>query len=450
MADEPKNNIEDALKAYAGKRREEAGAFEMHPATRHMLQSEAAKLRPKPANKPRSWLVALFEFGPKWGFALSILVVLAVMYLAWRSPSARMDMASTQTKAPAVAADGDRLSTGERDPVRIAKDAERRRALLSEEIRDKQVTAETEQLGRSSDFRRKSEAADEKLKLGVEVVLQDRTPAPPMPAAPAPTQPTPATEPSLAEREADTTVAGTAPSNMTLFSAAASANNIQQFNERAQAQLAADAAVTTGLVNGLAVAKSYRGVLRQRFYKAPSPERSEQLTAPLLEDFELQRTENQIRIIDSDGSVYEGAIAANRTELEGRRDKAEFEAAKRDSVRRNLTIAGQSSSVATVSAPADMPITFRATGTNRTLNQLVVFDGTIRSGAPAPIGAYFVQGQSADSPATRHRLPQQPAPGKTAARPVSRAQTLTNRLLQVEGKARVGATNQLEIRALPR
>src|SRR5436853_263056 len=54
MATEPDNRkIEELLQAYAKKRREEAGAVELHPATRNLLQAEpaapAGPLEPMPA-----------------------------------------------------------------------------------------------------------------------------------------------------------------------------------------------------------------------------------------------------------------------------------------------------------------------------------------------------------------------------------------------------------------
>ena len=471
MADEPKNNIEDALKSYARKRREEAGAFEMHPATRQMLQSEVAKLRPKPANKSRNWLVGLFEFGPKWGFALSVLVVLAVMYLAWRSPSARMEMASTQTKAPAAAADGDRLSESvssrsDIDPVRIAKDAERRKAILSEELRDEQLKAETEQLGRASDLRRKSESADKKIMLGTELVLQDRTAEAPVPSAPtpAPAEP-PMPERSLALSETDAfqqgqkppgtraarTVAGATPvdnvsTNMTVLAAASAASNAEQFNERM-------------FYAGSEPSTLNLATVQQRFYKAQSADRGAQSGARLLEDFELQRTGDQIRIIDSDGSVYEGPVydgvyLGENKQLEARRDNL----ARREVAPSNMPAADQPQPTASTSAPADTSVRFRASGTNRTLNQLVVFDGAMQSAVPVAAGAYYVTGvqaQSGEPAVTRQRAAaQEPAGPKTVSPPARRAQRpaqpSTNRILRVEGKARVGTTNQFEINALPR
>ncbi|PYJ58113.1 MAG: hypothetical protein DME24_17450 [Verrucomicrobia bacterium] len=48
MPDEPNRNVEDQLKTWAQKRREEAGPpFELHPAARKMLQDEVARTFPK-------------------------------------------------------------------------------------------------------------------------------------------------------------------------------------------------------------------------------------------------------------------------------------------------------------------------------------------------------------------------------------------------------------------
>ena len=53
MPSEPENKIEELLKAYAKKRQEEAGApFEMHPATRKLLQGEVARRQPVAVSLP--------------------------------------------------------------------------------------------------------------------------------------------------------------------------------------------------------------------------------------------------------------------------------------------------------------------------------------------------------------------------------------------------------------
>src|SRR5439155_23875280 len=71
MPDEPNRNLEEQLAAWARKRRDEAGApFELHPATRKLLQDEVAQTFPKksdkPAQKSAGWWRILW---PRFAFA---------------------------------------------------------------------------------------------------------------------------------------------------------------------------------------------------------------------------------------------------------------------------------------------------------------------------------------------------------------------------------------------
>src|ERR1035441_8815835 len=71
---EPERKIEKLLRAYAKKRRADAGdAFKLHPATRRLLQGEVARRAPKPDDEDDS--VSLWDlFRERWavllGFAL--------------------------------------------------------------------------------------------------------------------------------------------------------------------------------------------------------------------------------------------------------------------------------------------------------------------------------------------------------------------------------------------
>lgn len=79
MPSEPDNKMDDLLKTYAKKRRDEAGApFEMHPATRKLLQAEAAKLQPKAPERRESWFSALLAFWPRYALAATAFVVLGI------------------------------------------------------------------------------------------------------------------------------------------------------------------------------------------------------------------------------------------------------------------------------------------------------------------------------------------------------------------------------------
>jgi hypothetical protein len=78
MASEPERKIEELLRAYAQKRREEAGdRFELHPATRRLLQGEVTRTFPQ-KEETASWLLLLRGMWLRAGLAVSILLVLGV------------------------------------------------------------------------------------------------------------------------------------------------------------------------------------------------------------------------------------------------------------------------------------------------------------------------------------------------------------------------------------
>jgi hypothetical protein len=79
MPSEPDKKMDDLVRTYARKRREDAGeSLEMHPATRRLLQAEAAKLRPSEATPQRTLWTWLFLRWPRVAFAVGLFVLLAV------------------------------------------------------------------------------------------------------------------------------------------------------------------------------------------------------------------------------------------------------------------------------------------------------------------------------------------------------------------------------------
>jgi hypothetical protein len=81
--------MEKLLRECARKRRDEAGApFELHPATRRMLQGEVARRFAKPAPEPGFFSRLLGNFGPRLAWGVGILAVLALA-VAILIPSAR-------------------------------------------------------------------------------------------------------------------------------------------------------------------------------------------------------------------------------------------------------------------------------------------------------------------------------------------------------------------------
>ena len=80
MPSESDHKMEELLKAYANKRREEAGArFDLHPATRKRLQAEVARRRTVRASEPFSLLDLVVRFWPRLVLAASTLAVLGII-----------------------------------------------------------------------------------------------------------------------------------------------------------------------------------------------------------------------------------------------------------------------------------------------------------------------------------------------------------------------------------
>src|SRR5207245_6054564 len=81
MPDDPNRNLEEQLTAWARKRRDEAGApFELHPATRKLLQDEVARTFPKKSNEPApehaGWLKI---FWPRFALAGSLCLAMVIL-----------------------------------------------------------------------------------------------------------------------------------------------------------------------------------------------------------------------------------------------------------------------------------------------------------------------------------------------------------------------------------
>jgi hypothetical protein len=79
MAAEPEKKVDKLLHAYARKRRGDAGEpLEVHPATRRMLQGEVAKLQAGKAETERPWWRSLLLMWPRFAAAFAIFMMLAV------------------------------------------------------------------------------------------------------------------------------------------------------------------------------------------------------------------------------------------------------------------------------------------------------------------------------------------------------------------------------------
>jgi hypothetical protein len=104
MVPDPDNRMDELLKAYAKKRREQAGEpLGLHPATRNLLQGEAAKLAPKESRAAGPWQDWLKIFWPRVAFALSLFVILALgTWTIFRTEKGRMELSKLEVKQKSV------------------------------------------------------------------------------------------------------------------------------------------------------------------------------------------------------------------------------------------------------------------------------------------------------------------------------------------------------------
>src|SRR5437870_3740165 len=95
MPSESDKKIEELVKAFAKKRRDEAGApFELHPASRKLLQSEVARRWPKGRSQSPSFLQLLMNFWPRLAFSGALLLAIGtVIWVTNSGPNAEQRMA---------------------------------------------------------------------------------------------------------------------------------------------------------------------------------------------------------------------------------------------------------------------------------------------------------------------------------------------------------------------
>ncbi|HYV26865.1 MAG TPA: hypothetical protein VFA77_04995 [Candidatus Eisenbacteria bacterium] len=181
-----------------------------------------------------------------------------------------------------------------------------------------------------------------------------------------------------------------------------------------------------------------------RSLRSPSPE-------SILASFELTQTGDRIRITETDGSIYEGRLLAIGAEREVRAKIASQN-------EQTLDAYGRSE----VSGPAG-GVPFQASGTNRSLNQVVVINGTL-TGNPLVLGLNE-RAPPATSTPRLSAIPPPAAPASAANVSVNGVSTTAGvdgagknttspangnaaPWSRMQGKARVGATNEILINAV--
>jgi hypothetical protein len=498
MPAEPERDMEKTLKAYAERRRQQAGApLELHPATRRMLQGEAARRHSRKAKDTGFWsqVAGLIRRRLVLVTALTAMVVaitLTIVPALTRAKREQMasyralDGASRKEPSPApsagelaktktsdqsladkkVASDGLATTTPAEAPV-IALD--RSAATGSEKLKD--IANPAQNFPATS--------AAEPLPAGRADTAKIATLAQNAVATPnsslqggvggrtfgqasslAPAAPAPAGASGLANQGAEAFQRNVQPTSAFAFKSEASSVQNLQDNLKLGAPVASSpppvslaaqappAAAPSGAVVAPAFANSdsdSAGAVTQRFYRLTASARkastgTSSRNRGVLDSFRVEQSGGTMRVIDGDGSVYAGFVQVSdqpsQHYLDSRVTVAqEAESAQPQAAAKAVTVQPAD---ALSGLPPSASYFFRVTGTNRTSSQPVVFSGTLTPFATQATGVRT----GAQSRAVGGLVPAaQSAAPASGALPLSHA--------QLRGRALIGGTNAFDVNAAP-
>lgn len=364
--------IEKLLRRYAKKRRGEAGpARELHPATRRMLQSEVERQFPKPASKERSAFDEFIAaFARRWIYAVGVFVALmvaAVMLMPSLSKSkgkSQLVLNNSHDRPEALVA----LEPAARVPSP-------RSAAIDELVTNDVAGVAGGSLAdnRSDDSARRRLGADRDFRSGGVNIMPTTDPAS-FGLSAAPMAESAAANSSILKREEgkvlyseklgatrNVNVATTADSDLSI---------VKNKGSVADALIHDKARLASG---GGVQEKDAQYYYRQNFSndqpvlakKVTAVSGEAKAVAPVLANFQIEQSGNEIRVIDSDGSMYLGEVTpvlayGLKQNASFKNDTKESESlADRLEVEQQRQVAGA--------------YQYRVEGTNRTLNQQVVF-----------------------------------------------------------------------------
>ena len=446
MASEPNKDMDQLLRAYAQQRRQQAGPpFDLHPVTRRLLVAEATRpaAPAPPARAP--WAAWLRRFMPHLVFAT--LVVTVVASLVWIS-----------------------IPKGS-SPAPLAKISTRPTSLIPREqpIQDEHAKYKAVQSPSAAAPAKKESAVDQD-------ILQTKAPVALTVNAP---EPMPSTPPVRMSRDmvADAAFPRPAPIASPLPAEPPPAAPIATAPAASPTATAADAlyagampAPSNPAVAGTAPSPpSSPPDWRQRFQRSTLADTDKaQDAAPasllaVLQSFEIQRTGSHLRIIDADGSVYEGELVSGDA-MGGSRT---YQMASRAAPLQNRSLSGpllKQQPILEKAQPAQAArelrelTAFRASGTNRTLNLPISIEAAFASAPQEVQNVPAFGGMAAPRPPgglVNARPDSRPAPSFTPATPspsISNPPGPAQSLILLapaglHGLVRIGSTNQLPIDA---
>jgi hypothetical protein len=298
MAETPNNDIEKQLRDYAAHRRDAAGTPQMHPATRQVLQAEVKKQFATSSRgaRPRGWLV----FWPRLAMALSVFAIIAVAVVVLQKesqPAAMFDLAKNESSGEFKAAPPLEPSAPSTAPVLTA--APLKSDAVDNRLNDAAppVNAPATSVSRSRPAKGGMKSADGYAAATFGGAMQAQT-ANVDPAGQAGVAQVRELEGGLADKDTLATAgkAGPVPQNDL-----ASGND----TSRTTANIAAAAAPNEQQ------ALAYNNASTQRFRNLGPPPAARRTDVPaVLDEFVVEQDGNNLKIVDRDGSVYNGYVRA--------------------------------------------------------------------------------------------------------------------------------------------
>ena len=439
MPPENNRNMEEWLKACADQRRREQGApFELHPATREMLLAEVGRTCPVESISATTGNRLWFErWWPRLAWGSAIFACSVVIMLVLRAPNppipqvGSMDARSDQRLALA------KQETVDRSPAKVEDErllpppaaAPAKESVSAPSAKDYAMTKPPASMAPMPAPAARSVPRESETMQMRRYGLAAPAPAPASTPAPLNTAPARAMPSGASRREKAAVTLATPSTDGARLAAVES--KAKKSNDQGTTNALRQIDNTRLRFSNVDVRSRYR-----RNFNSPAE-------LPVLNSFELEQTGSQIRIVDADGSVYEGRIAP----AEAPKDLAENRRAVSASGVLTQAPAVQPAAAANAglgqSSDNDASAAsynFRAVGTNRTLNQRVVFSGN------------YINTASAPSPAANN-IGNRTALSVANNQAAAKAQLQSNQLpigggAQIQGQAFIGTNNQVEINAL--
>ena len=377
MPETPNREIEQRLRAAAETRRAAAGGpFALHPADRRGLQDEVARAFPRPATGAQpGWWRWLVRHRAGLGFGGALALVLFISVPALLRPASQKTSKPTSDVQAATKSEAPRPNARQATKLKSAPPAPAAAPLLADKI--------------------------------------EKTPAPPAVAA---APPAPMGLGGGANRDLAVT---------------ATAREVRQDAVPPDAVLALQAG------RGQAIASHYAAAVgAAQATVAPSATRF----AEPLSQFRFEQRGTVVTVVDADGSVYTGALESSPADATITRAAAADAAQVSGPMRRRFALAAPSPAQALaqdrLEETARQDGAFRVTGTNRTLQQAVVFSGHLPGAAPHGSGTQ-----------NWVRAPMQNQPGLKLSQTVTSPPLSTNAPLK--GELQVGPGSPMPFQAMP-